>query len=134
MAVNGNTIIIHTGDAVVGSQRGVTIDSATEMLDVSDKTDTDAKFIPGKRTDTVTLSAFYVRDDTAQAALRTAYNTNAAVEVDWFHTSTDGLSGSGEFTCLTGYISSLSVSAPDHGPAETEITLQISGGWGTYAA
>lgn len=133
MAVNGNTIIVHSGNTIIGSQRGVTFDSSAEMLDISDKTSADAKFIPGKRGDTVTLSAFYVRDDTAQAALRTAYEAGSSVEVDWLYGSADGATGTGERTAATAYVSSLSVSAPDQGPAETEITLQISGGWGAAA-
>ena len=130
--VNGNSIIIWINETNVGYQKGVTIDSSADMLDVSDKTSAAAKFLPGKTTDTVSCSAFYVRDDGAYTALRTAYDTGIEVEVDWFHTSTDGATGTGEQTAQA-LISSLSVSAPEHGPAELEMTLQITGGWQTYS-
>jgi len=132
--VNGNSIIIYIGNTAVGSQRGVTFDSSAEMLDISDKTSADAKFISGKRTDTVTLSSFYLAaGDAPQAALRTAYEAGSSVEVDWVESSTDGLTGTGLRTAENAFISSLSVNAPEHGPAETEVTLQITGGWGTYS-
>ena len=125
MAVNGNTITIKIGDVVVGSERGCTIDSAAEMLDVSTKSDDDAAFIAGKRTDTVTLSSFYIVSDTAQAALRTAYEAGSVVEVDWVE------GGASLNQCDNALVSSISISAPDHGPAEAEVVLQCSGGWGT---
>tara|TARA_Y100000310_G_C20370394_1_gene663241 strand:- start:31 stop:432 length:402 start_codon:yes stop_codon:yes gene_type:complete len=132
MAVNGNTIIIWIDETVIGSQKGVTFDSSADTLDVSDKTSAAAKFIPGKTTDTVTCSAFYVRDNGAYTALRTAYDSGLEVEVDWFHTSSDGLTGSGEQTAQA-LVNSLSISAPEHGPAELELSLQITGGWQTYS-
>ena len=123
MAVNGNTILMKIGTDTIGSQKGVSFESSAEMLDISDKTGADAVFIPGKRTDTVSLSSFYVVADTAQAAMRTAYEANTAVTLFWAE------GGTNLKTNITSYISSLSVSAPEHGPAETEVSLQVSGGW-----
>jgi hypothetical protein len=123
MAVNGNTILMKIGTDTIGSQKGVSFESSAEMLDISDKTDEDAVFIPGKRTDTVSLSSFYVVADTAQAAMRTAYEANTPVTLFWAEGGTDLK------TNTTSYISSLSVSAPEHGPAESEVSLQVSGGW-----
>jgi hypothetical protein len=123
MAVNGNTILMKIGTDTIGSQRGVTMDSSSEMLDVSTKSDDDAVFIPGKRADTVTLNSFYVVGDTAQAAIRTAYEANNAVTLFWAE------GGTNLKTNTTSYISSMSISAPEHGPAESEVTLQVSGGW-----
>ena len=122
-AVNGNTILMKIGTDTIGSQKGVSFESSAEMLDISDKTDADAVFIPGKRTDTVSLSSFYVVADTAQAAMRTAYEANTPVTLFWAE------GGTNLKTNITSYISSLSVSAPEHGPAETEVSLQVSGGW-----
>ena len=123
MAVHGNTILMKIGTDTIGSQKGVSFESSAEMLDISDKTDEDAVFIPGKRTDTVSLSSFYVVADTAQAAMRTAYEANTPVVLFWAE------GGANLKTNTTSYISSLSVSAPEHGPAETEVSLQVSGGW-----
>lgn len=131
-AINGNTILIHVGNAVVGSQRGVTIDSSADMLDVSDKTSNGAKFIAGKTTDTISLSSFYVVGDVPQAALRSAYDAGTEVDVDWYEdVIVSGTPTSTQLKTAQALVSSLSVSGPDHGPAETEVTLQITGGWGS---
>lgn len=122
--VNGNTVLLKIGANVIGSQRGVSFESSAEMLDISDKTDDDAVFIPGKRTDTVSLSSFYdVGDTNGYAAMRTAYEANTPVTLFWAE------GGADLKTNTTSYISSLSVSAPEHGPAECEVSLQVSGGW-----
>ena len=130
MAVNGNTILVTVGGAEIGSQRGASFDSSADMLDISDKTSNDAKFIAGKNTDTVSCSSLYVVADPAQAALRTAYNAGTTVSLIWHEASTDGTDGTGAtLLTATAFVSSLSVSAPEHGPAETEVSFQVSGGW-----
>lgn len=131
MAVNGNTILVTVGGVEIGSQKGATFESSAEMLDVSDKTSDSAKFLAGKTNDTVSCSSLYVVGDTAQAALRTAYNAGTSVSLIWHEQSTDGTDGTGStlLTAATAFVSSLSVSAPDHGPAETEVSFQVSGGW-----
>ena len=124
MAVNGNTILLKIGANAIGSQRGVSMDSSAEMLDVSTKDDADAVFLPGKRTDTVSLSSFYIVGDTnGYALLRSAYEANTSVTLFWAEDASDLK------TNTTSYVSSLSISAPEHGPAECEVTLQVSGGW-----
>ena len=130
MAVNGNTILVTVGGAEIGSQRGASFESSADMLDVSDKTSNDAKFLAGKNTDTVSCSSLYVVADTAQAALRTAYNAGSTVSLIWHEASTDGTDGTGAtLLTATALVSSLSVSAPEHGPAETEVSFQVTGGW-----
>ena len=128
--VNGNTILVTVGGNVIGTQRGASFDSSADMLDISDKTSNDAKFLAGKNTDTVSCSSLYDVADTAQGALRTAYNDGTTVSLVWHEASTDGTSTTGA-TLLTAnaFVSSLSVSAPEHGPAETEVSFQVTGGW-----
>tara|TARA_R110000765_G_scaffold307505_1_gene401325 strand:+ start:238 stop:636 length:399 start_codon:yes stop_codon:yes gene_type:complete len=128
--VNGNTILVTVGGNVIGTQRGASFDSSADMLDISDKTSRGAKFLAGKNTDTVSCSSLYDVADTAQAALRTAYNDGSTVSLVWHEASTDGTSATGA-TLLTAsaFVSSLSVSAPEHGPAETEVSFQVTGGW-----
>ena len=131
MAVNGNTILVTVGGAEIGSQRGASFESSADMLDVSDKTSRDAKFIAGKNTDTVSCSSFYVVGDIPQAALRTAYDAGTTVSLIWHEGADDGTDTVGATlrTAATAFVSSLSVSAPEHGPAETEVSFQVSGGW-----
>lgn len=130
MAVNGNTILVTVGGAEIGSQRGASFESSADMLDVSDKTSNDAKFIAGKNTDTVSCSSLYIVADTAQAALRTAYDAGSTVSLIWHEASTDGTNATGStLLTATALVSSLSVSAPEHGPAETEVSFQVTGGW-----
>ncbi len=130
MAVNGNTILVTVGGAEIGSQRGASFESSADMLDISDKTSNDAKFIAGKNTDTVSCSSLYIVADTAQAALRTAYDAGSTVSLIWHEASTDGTNATGStLLTATALVSSLSVSAPEHGPAETEVSFQVTGGW-----
>jgi len=133
MAVNGNTIIVSVDAKEIGSQRGASFESAAEMLDISDKTSNDAKFLPGKNTETVSCSAFYVVADASQLALRTKYESGGTVDLIWFEGSTDGTDDSpaSNLRTATAYVSSLSVSAPEQGPAETEVSFQVTGGWAT---
>jgi len=122
--VNGNTILLKIGDNEIGSQRGVTMDSSTEMIDLSSKAGDDGIFLPGKRTDTVSLSTLYVEDDaTGYGLLRTAYEGNSPVILFWAEGNSDVK------TNTTSYVTSLSISAPHNGPAEMEVSLQVSGGW-----
>ena len=95
MAVNGNTILVTVGGAEIGSQRGASFESSADMLDISDKTSNDAKFIAGKNTDTVSCSSLYIVADTAQAALRTAYDAGSTVSLIWHEASTTRTYASG---------------------------------------
>lgn len=135
MAVNGNTIVLYadvSGTATaVGAQRGVSFNRSAEMLDVSDKSDADGKFIAGKRTDTVSLSSFYVESDAAYRALRTAWEGGTAITATWYEDQTDDATDNPTSfkSCTGALVTSISIDAPANGPAECEIQLQISGGW-----
>ena len=125
MAVNGSTILMKIGANVIGSQKGVSINSNAEMLDVSTKDDSDGVFIAGKRTDELTLSSFYiVGDSNGYGALRSAYEAGTAVDIYWAEGGTDYK------RCQNALVSSISLDAPADGPSECEVSLQISGGWG----
>jgi TP901-1 family phage major tail protein len=125
MAVDGNEIGILIGSDLIGSQRGATITRSAEMMDVSDKTSDEAKFLPGKQTMNIECSAFYVSSDTAYAALVDAFEDGQSVTVKW----SDNANGVTPTTVKTAsaYVTSLSVDAPAHGPAEISISLQATG-------
>jgi len=131
MAVNGNTIQILvpvSGIAtVIGSQSNVNIARDAEMLNVSDKSSTDQQFLPGLRSSTITLDAFYLAADGAQAALETAYENDPpdSITVTWNENS----GTSTHYKTATAYVNSLSIAAAANGPAEASIGLTISGGW-----
>jgi TP901-1 family phage major tail protein len=125
MAVDGNEIGILIGSDLIGSQRGATITRSAEMMDVSDKTSDEAKFLPGKQTMNIECSAFYVAADTAYGALVDAFEDGQSVTVVW----SDNANGLTPTTVKTAsaYVTSLSVDAPAHGPAEISISLQATG-------
>ena len=120
-AVNGNTIILKVATVEVASCTDLSFDSTAEMLDISDKSTEDAQFIQGKRTDTITLNAFYLVAGAA-AAMRTAYEAGTVVAVVWDEDGSDLRTGN-------AHVSSLSVSAPANSAAEVSATLQMTGGW-----
>lgn len=124
-AVDGNEIGVLIGSTLMGYQKGLSISRNADMLDVSTKADDDAVFLPSKRTMTVDCDAFYVSGDGAYGDLVTAYEAGSAVTVVW----TDNANAGSPTTVKTGsaYVSSLSLSAPAHGPAEISISLQVSG-------
>lgn len=125
MAVDGNEIGILVGGNLIGYQRGATISRGAEMLDVSDKTSDEAKFLPGKQTMNIECSAFYVAADTAYGDLVDAFEDGQSVTVVW----SDNANALSPTTVKTAsaYVTSLSVDAPAHGPAELSISLQATG-------
>ena len=124
MAVDGNEIGITIGGTLIGSQKGASISRAAEMLDVSTKASDEAAFLPGKQTMTVECSAFYVAADTAYAALVDAYEDGDSVTMVWTDTANGAAS---TVKTASAYVSSLSLEAPAHGPAEISISLQATG-------
>ena len=126
MAVDGNEIIVQTGsdgaEVTIGSQKGATFSRNAEMLDVSTKGSDDAAYLPGKRTFTVDCNSFYVAGDAALAALVTAYEAGNTFSLVW---SNDD--GSTDYKKASAYVSSMSVDAPAHGPAEISISFQCTG-------
>mgnify|MGYP003148097759 CR=1 FL=1 len=124
MAVDGNEIGILIGTDLIGSQRGVSITRSAEMLDISDKTDDDAKFLAGKRTMGVECGAFYVSGDTAYAALVTAYEAGTSVTMVWSDDANEVAPGTIKTT--SAFVQSMSIDGPSHGPAEISISLQAT--------
>lgn len=125
MAVDGNEIGILIGGVVIGSQRGATVTRSAEMLDVSTKSSDEAAFIPGKQTMNVECNAFYVTGDAAYGTLVDAFEDGQSVTMVW----SDDVNAGSPATVKTAsaYVSSLSLDAPAHGPAEISISLQASG-------
>lgn len=126
MAVDGNEIGIMIGTTVIGSQKGASISRSAEMLDVSTKASDEAAFLPGKQTFNVECSSFYITGDSGYGSLVTAYEAGSSVTMVW----SDDINAAGTpatvKTC-SAYVSSLSLDAPAHGPAEISISLQGSG-------
>lgn len=125
MAVDGNEIGIMIGGTVIGSQKGASITRSAEMLDVSTKSSDEAVFIPGKQTFNVECNAFYVTGDDAYGNLVDAFEDGASVTMVW----SDDISAGSPSTVKTSsaYVTSLSLDAPAHGPAEISISLQGTG-------
>jgi TP901-1 family phage major tail protein len=125
MAVDGNEVGIIIGSDLIGSQKGASISRTAEMLDVSTKADDDAAFIAGKRTMNVECNAFYVTGDPAYVSLVTAYEAGTSVTMIW----SDDANAVTPATVKTAsaLVSSLSLDAPAHGPAEISISLQATG-------
>ena len=123
-AVDGNEIGILIGGTLMGYQKGATISRNAEMLDVSTKADDDAVFLAGKRTYNIDCNAFYVAGDNAYQALETAYEAGTAVTAVWSDTANGSAT---TVKSVSAFVSSMSIDAPAHGPAEISISLQGSG-------
>lgn len=87
MAMNGTDLLIlaNVGTeetpsyAVVGCQRGATIDETNAEIDVSCKSSRKMRVLPGRYGSKISLDGLYVPDDAAFQALRTALRDGAMI-------------------------------------------------------
>ena len=130
MAVNGSTILLMVNIGTealpqfvpVASQRDVTFGQTAELIDVSNKDKKARQVLSGRITRTVTASSLYVPSQRAYQLLKNFFDIGLPI-----------LIGREEYGRLIetarAYITDFSESAPDQGPAETSITLEIDGDW-----
>lgn len=130
MAMNGADILllVNTGTPlvpsyeVVGSQRDVTFDEATEEIDVSSKDSRAKRVLPGRYSSSLSLDALYVPTDAAYQALRDAMRDGELILVA---RQEDGVTTE----TADALITALSEAFPDQGEATISISLTIDGFW-----
>jgi len=130
MAMNGTDmlLLVNTGPAgtpvyeVVGSQRDVTFDEATEEIDVSSKDSRAFRGLPGRYKSTLTLDALYVPSDAAYLALRDAMRDGNLILVA---RQDDGVTTE----TADAIITTLSESFPDQGEGVISVSLTVDGFW-----
>jgi len=130
MAMNGSDILllVNIGTPsvpayqVVGSQRDMTFDEATEEIDVSSKSSRAKRVLPGRYSSSISLDALYVptRDDydALKSAMRNGELILVARQEEGTTTET-----------ADALVTSLSESFPDQGEATISVALTIDGEW-----
>jgi predicted secreted protein len=128
--MNGSDILvlINTGTPavpvyeVLGSQRDVTFDEATEEIDVSSKDSRAKRVLPGRYSSGLSLDALYVPTDAAYLSLRDAMRDGEMILVA---RQDDGVTTETADVVIT----SLSEAFPDQGEGTISISLTIDGFW-----
>jgi len=106
--------------SVVGGQRDLTVDQASDAIDVSSKDTPHAEFIAGRRSKTVQFDALFIPNAAAYGRLAEAQENGELVRVrrkDFGQPVKEA----------EGIVTSLSESFPDQGAATVSCNIQISG-------
>lgn len=125
-AVNGTDVILEvdvSGIATaVGSQRGMTIEETTEVIDTSSKDSRAMRGLPGRYASTVSLEHLYVPTDGAYGALKKANRDGTIIQI-----TRKELGADFEQSCAV--VTSMSGDFPDQGEAVISVELQVDGEW-----
>lgn len=119
-------IAVNIGDSVtpvysvVGGQRDMTIDRASDAIDVSSKDSPHAEFIPGRRSKTIQFDSLLVPNAAAYGKLAEAQENGELVRVRRKDFGQEVLEAD-------GVVTSLSEGFPDQGAATVSASIQISG-------
>jgi hypothetical protein len=111
----------------VGEQTNLTDESTQNLIEVSSKDGNHQKFIDGKKGNTIELESFYVPDDVAFLALKSAYDDGGLVVL---RRSEDGVS----VEEAEAYIASISKNAPDGEAGTVTISFTLNEAWHAISA
>ena len=121
-------VLVNTGTPavpvyeVMGSQRDVTFDEATEEIDVSSKDGRAKRVLPGRYSCTISFDSLWVPDDACYLALRDAMRDGELIliarqEYEVVVETADAL------------ITSMSENFPDQSEATISMSLVVDGMW-----
>lgn len=129
MGINGSDVLLYAEDApgsgniiVIGSQRDVSFDESSAVIDMSSKDSRAQRVDYGRYSATVKLGALYVPTDTAMIALKQAIRQGLKIVARRVMSGTTVESAS---AVVTGK----SESFPDQGEAVVSVDLTIDGEW-----
>jgi predicted secreted protein len=122
MAVNGTDILVYIGADLLGGQRDVTFDEATEVIDASSKASRNRRVLAGRYSSTLSLDALYLVDDAAYVALKAAMRDGTTVTVV---RKEEGAN----MEQATAVVASLSEAGPDQDVATVSISFEIDNAW-----
>ena len=128
IGLNGADILLYVdvdglGDyQALAGQRGATRERNAATIDISHKLDKYERFIPGRLSSTMSFDGLWVPDDTAYAALETAYDNQETVVARMVQ---DG----SPWKEADGFLTSISEGFPDQEAATISANFQVSGAW-----
>jgi TP901-1 family phage major tail protein len=120
--MNGSDVLLLVDGVVVGSQRGVTFDEATEEIDMSSKDGRAKRVIAGRYSSSITFDALYVPDDVSYQALKAAMRNGTLIQVN--RQEEGALLESAD-----AVVTAISEEGPDQDAATISVSLTIDGEW-----
>lgn len=123
------TVYVNTGTpgspiwTLVGSQRNVTFQNRTGIIDRSSKESADRRILGGRREYSVTLDALFIPGATALAALRTAQRTGALAQLRRVYAGSP-------VEKADAIVADMPETFPDQDAATVSVTFEIDGAWG----
>lgn len=128
MATSGNDILLYASvggtQTAIGSQRGMADDRTRNMIDASEKNLDDAKWLPGRRSNSMTLDALVVAGDAGMDALKSAFDNKTLIAIEIRDKGVAKESAN-------AYVGSMSRNAPDNDVYTWNVALSIDGAWTT---
>lgn len=127
MAIAGMSVLlmVNTGSeatpsyVAVGEQKGMSLESSRNLIEVSSKNNDHATFVYGRKSDTISLEALYVPSDAGFAALQDAMEQKKTIMI---RRSEDGVAIE-EAEALVG---TFSIEFPDEDAAVCSVELTLN--------
>ncbi len=132
--MNGTNLQVYAETAVagtyvlVGSQRSVTINETSGVVDESNKASRDFVGTPGRYSATVDCEALYVPADAAYVLLKAAMRDGTAIRLEF---TEDG--GTGQTENIDAICTAISIVAPDQAECIVSASFQCTGAWSVAA-
>jgi hypothetical protein len=120
--LNGADVLVYVGATLVGSQRDVTFDEATEVIDSSSKKSRNRRVLPGRYSSTVSLDALYISDDAGYLLLKEAMRDGTMVTL----VRKEEGANLEQASCV---VASLSEAAPDQDVCVVSASFEVDGPW-----
>lgn len=126
MAVNGTQILLlaKTGSTytAIAEQTGLSLESSSNLIEVSSKNSNHTKFIYGREDDTLSLEALYVPGDAGLKALTDSRKNRVPVVI---RQSENGV----DVEEAQALVEKISVEYPDDDVATVSVDLQLIESW-----
>ena len=122
MAMNGTDILVYVEGTAVGSQRDMSFDETTDVIDASSKDGRPRRVLAGRYSSTISCDALYVPDNAAYIALQTAMRDGTLVTVVRYEDAV-------AIEQAEAVVAGLSHAGPDQDVATVSITLEIDDEW-----
>ena len=110
----------------IGSQRDMSIENTTDIIDVSSKESNNDETLPGRRRWAISGDALYIKDTADFNKLRSAFeadtDANRKIQVMEVHDATN-------VRWIYAWIESMTETFPDNAEATISISLRATGDW-----
>lgn len=129
--LNGKDILVAiSGHGVIGSQRGVTFNEQTNLIDISSKRSRAQFALPGRYSTQISLEALYIPNASGYNALKAAMRNGTYVTLIRSEDQTG--SGQSNIEAIQCVVTGLSTAGPDNDAAVVSADFGSNGEWFVY--